>query len=229
VITKNELRKAIVQLKKLDTDGDGNITLAEVSPRGLMGPGGPPGPAWDPTQFVDRFMENDKNGDGTLSADEVTDTVRPMIEGADQNGDGSFSRDELTAHMQNARNRGPGRGFPGGPGGFRGPGGPGGFADRPFDANQMTGQLMRNDRNGDGRLTADELPPQAVRMFQGGDQNGDGAIDAAEMQAVMRRMGRGARALGPALNSNGDDRTRGRGDSRRSRQRQRDENDAPTR
>src|SRR5687767_12913331 len=75
VITKNELRKAIVQLKKLDTDGDGNITLAEVSPGGgPLGPGGPAGPAWDPTQFVDRLMENDKNADGNLSADEVTDT-----------------------------------------------------------------------------------------------------------------------------------------------------------
>jgi Ca2+-binding EF-hand superfamily protein len=229
VISKNELRKAIVQLKKLDTDGDGNITLAEVSPRGAMGPDGPAGPTWDPAQFVGRLMENDKNGDGSLSADEVTDTVRPMIEGADQNGDGIFSRDELTAHVQNMRNRapgGPGGGFPGGPGGLRGPGG---FADRPFDANQMTGQLMRNDRNGDGRLTADEVPPQAMQMLQGGDQNNDGAIDPREMQLIMRRMGDRARAFGPALNANGDDRTRGRGEPRRNRQRQRDENEAPPR
>jgi Ca2+-binding EF-hand superfamily protein len=184
---------------------------------------------WDPAQFVDRLMQNDKNGDGSLSADEVTDTMRPMVEGADQNGDGIVSRDELIAHVQNMRNRGPGGGFPGGPGGFRGPAG---FADRPFDANQMTGQLMRNDRNGDGRLTTDEVPPQAMGMLQGGDQNNDGAIDAREMQLIMRRMGDRARAFGPALNSNGDDRAQRRNDSRRGRQRprnERSENEAPPR
>jgi Ca2+-binding EF-hand superfamily protein len=221
VITKNELRKAVAQLRKLDTDGDGNITLAEVSPRGAAGPGGPAGPAWDPTQFVDRLMEDDKNGDGNLSADEVTDTVRPMIEGADQNGDGIFDRAELTAHVQNMRNR-----APGGPGGVRGPGG---FADRPFDANQMTGQLMRNDRNGDGRLTANEVPPEAMGMLQGGDQNNDGAIDAREMQIIMRRLGDRARGFRPALNTNGDDRNQRRGESRRGRQRPRNEDEPPSR
>ena len=58
VITKSELRRAIVQLRKLDTDKDGNITLAEVSPQG--GPGGPMGrggPFGDPGQMIDRLMQ----------------------------------------------------------------------------------------------------------------------------------------------------------------------------
>jgi Ca2+-binding EF-hand superfamily protein len=221
VITKNELRKAVVQLKKLDTDGDGNLTFAEVTPHGVARPVAPAGPAWDPNQFVNRLMENDKNGDGKLTADEVTDTVRPMIEGADQNGDGVFERTELTAHLQNMRNRGPG-----GPAGFRGPAG---FADQPFDANQMTGQLMRSDRNGDGRLTPDEVPQQAMGMLRGGDQNNDGAIDAREMQIIMRRMGSRARAFGPALGPNGDERGPRRGELRRNRPRSQDENETPTR
>jgi Ca2+-binding EF-hand superfamily protein len=229
VITKNELRKAVVQLRKLDTDGDGNLTLVEVSPPGGAGPVAATGPAWDPNQFVDRLMENDKNGDGKLTADEVTDTVRPMIEGADQNGDGVFERAELAAHVQNMHNRsagGPGRGFPGDPGALRGPGN---FADQPFDANQMTAQLMRSDRNRDGRLTPDEVPQQAMGMLRGGDQNNDGAIDAREMQIIMRRMGSRARALGPAVGPNGDERAQRRGESRRNRQRPRNEDEAPAR
>jgi hypothetical protein len=127
------------------------------------------------------------------------------------------------AHLQNMRNRLPGgpAGFPGGPGGFRGPGA---FANGPFDANQAMGRLMQNDRNGDGKLTENEVPPDAMPLLQGGDQNRDGAIDAREMQLIMRQMGDRARALGPGLGPNGgDDRAQRRSD-RRNRQRQREEN-----
>ncbi len=65
-ITARELRRAALQLKKLDVDKDGNITLAEVSPRG--GPGGPAGPGGGPAQMIDEIMQNDKNNDGKLSA-----------------------------------------------------------------------------------------------------------------------------------------------------------------
>ena len=74
---------------------------------------------------------------------------------------------------------------------------------------------MQNDRNGDGKLSTDEVPPQAMNMLRGGDQNNDGAIDAAEMQIIMRRMGGRARALsgglGPDANNNG---AQGRGRQR---------------
>jgi Ca2+-binding EF-hand superfamily protein len=217
VITRAELRRAVVQLKKLDADQDGNITLAEVS--GGMGPM----PFGDPAQFVQNIMANDKNGDGKLTADELPEPMRRMLQVADQNGDGAIDHAELTAHMENMRNRFPGGpgGFPGGPGGFRGPGA---FANEPFDANQAIGRLMQNDRNGDGRLSADEVPPQAMGMLQGADQDGDGAFDPREMQIIMRRMGDRARALGPGLGPNGgDDRAQRRSD-RRNRQRQREEN-----
>jgi Ca2+-binding EF-hand superfamily protein len=224
VIMRAELRKAVVQLRKLDADNDGNITLAEVSfGGGPGGPAGPGGPGWNPNQFVDRIMENDKNADGKLTVEEVTDPIRPMIDGADQNGDRAIDRQELMVHMANMPNRFPGGpgGFPGWQGGFRGPGG---FANQPFDANQMMGRLMQNDRNRDGRLTEDELPRDAKRMLQDGDQNNDGAFDAPEIQAILRRMGDRARAFGPGLGPNGDDRAQRRGEARRNRQRQRDQN-----
>jgi Ca2+-binding EF-hand superfamily protein len=221
IISKAELRRAVAQLRKLDTDKDGNITLAEVS---VGGPGGPMG---DPAQFVERLLQNDKNGDGKLTIDEVPDFMKPMLEGADANGDGAIDRNELATVAENMRNRFPGGGpgsggFPGGPGGFRGTGGLNG---RPADPNQLTGQLMQNDRNGDGKLTIDEVPPQAMTMLQGGDQNGDGAIDAAEMQVIMRRMGGRARALGPGLGPDANkDGAQGRDNAGRGRQRARNEN-----
>lgn len=193
VITKVELRKAIAALKKLDADGDGNITLAEVSP---------PSPFSDPAQFVDRVIaDNDKNGDGKLSKDEVPERLQRMLENADQNGDGEITREEVTAAMQSMRERF--RGGPGGPGGLgdgrfsRGPeGGPRGPGDRGADSNQIIGQWMQFDRNGDGRLSANEVPPQMGAMLRGGDQNGDGMIDPAELQAIVARMGGAARAVG---------------------------------
>jgi Ca2+-binding EF-hand superfamily protein len=215
-ITARELRRAAVQLKKLDLDRDGNITLAEASPGG--GPGG------NPAQFIDGIMQSDKNGDGKLAAAEIPDHLKPMLANADQNGDGAIDRAELTAAMENMD-----RPFPGGPGPWRGGpgGGPGGFNQAP-DPAQLTGRLMQNDSNGDGRLTTDEVPPYAMGMLQGADQNNDGAIDAAELQAATRRMGGRARAFGPGgpneRNGAGPAGRNGRGRERQRNENQRNEN-----
>jgi len=182
VITKAELRKAIVALKKLDADGDGNITLAEVTSASPWG---------DPAQFVERMItENDKNGDGMLSADEVPERMQRMLEGADQNGDGAFTREELTLGMENMRNRFRGGrdrdGFRGGQGGFNG-------GDRGSDP---IGRLMQYDQDGNG-LSADEIPPRMQAMFRPTDDlNKDGVLNAAELQAVIQRMGGAAQAIG---------------------------------
>jgi len=162
VITTREMRKAVAALKQLDADGDGNLTLDEISPRG--GPGG------DPTAFLDSIFQGDRNGDGVLASNEISERFAPMLQGADTNGDGTLDRAEVTAAMENARGR-----F-----GRRGGGG--------FDSQQMTQQMMQADRNGDGVLTPDEVSPQARGMLQGADTNGDGALDAQELQAVTKRM-----------------------------------------
>lgn len=183
VISKTELRKAIAALKKLDTDNDGNITLAECGGGAVVPVGGLAGPGGESALWIERMMENDKNADGRLTADEVPDTLKPMLQGADQNGDGAIDRRELAAAMENGRNRlsnGAGGTFPGGPGALGAGGGRG---------NEAMARFMQYDRNGDGRLTSDEVPRQAKAMLQGGDLNGDGSIDAAELQAISARKG----------------------------------------
>jgi Ca2+-binding EF-hand superfamily protein len=176
MISPQELKKAIAGLKKLDADGDGSISLAEASPQGGRGAffGG------DPAQMVDRmFEQNDKNGDGKLTEDELDPRMAGMLRNADENGDGAIDKEELTKSMENMRNR---FGGPGGPGGQRGGfGGPGGG----FDAGRSIQQF---DRNGDGMLSPQEVPPQMQGMLRGGDTNNDGMIDRAEMQAIGQRM-----------------------------------------
>ncbi len=200
VITKVELRKAIVALKTLDSDGDGKITLAEASagaaPTGLLG---------DASQFLDRLMQNDKDGDGKLSPEEVPPQMLPMLQNADKNGDRVLDRTELAAAAEEMKQ------FRGGPGAF-GPRGGGQGAD------PTTGRFLRHDRNGDGRLSLDEVPPQMRNMFQRQDDlNGDGALDAAELQVVIARMG--GRARGAGFNPD-DARTPGRDIEARARKRE---------
>jgi hypothetical protein len=85
--------------------------------------------------FVARMMAFDKNKDGKLTKDEVTDErLHPLFDRADTNKDGVVTKEELIAlyakegAMLGAGGRG---GPPGdGPGGFGPPGGPGGPGGR---------------------------------------------------------------------------------------------------
>ena len=49
--------------------------------------------------------------------------------------------------------------------------------------------FKRHDRNGDGKLSRDELPPGARRLFERIDANKDGAITREEHQAFRRARG----------------------------------------
>ena len=55
-------------------------------------------------------------------------------------------------------------------------------------------RLKRFDRNGDGKLSKDELPARmADRMLQRADTNGDGMIDADELKRMATRSRREVR------------------------------------
>ena len=176
MISARELRRAVANLKKLDEDGDGNISLEEVTParRG-------------PEDMVARIMENDTNKDGKLTPDELPEQFARMLTGADLNADGAFDRQEIEQAMANFRDRF--RRGPGGPGrveGGEGPGGRSGFRGGGFgNADDMTKQLMAGDSDGDGVLTPDEVPRQSLAMLRNADTNGDGVLDAREVRAAM--------------------------------------------
>lgn len=184
VISLRELRKAVVALKQLDTDKDGKITQAEAM-------GGPP----NPEAMIDRVMENDKNGDGKLSKNEIPRHLAQLLAGADTNGDGGIDRAEVGACMQGSRQGV--RGAAGGTTGTNGPGSATGGDPRPGGPN-----IMQFDRNGDGQLSADEVPTQMMGLVRGADQNHNGTLDAQELQAIQQRINervRGDRPLPPGV------------------------------
>lgn len=217
MISARELRQAVRNLKELDEDGDGNISLEEAS--GMRGPGG----FGDPEAMIDRMMENDANGDGELTPDEIPEFLARMLTGADTDASGSISREELRQAMQNMRG-GPGGGFGGPGGGFGGGFGGPGFGGR-ADPETMTRQIMAADRNGDGVISANEMNPQMAAMLQGADTNGDGALNAKEVrQAVETMRQRAQQFRGQGRFGGGDrdqeagnerDRRRGRGNQER--------------
>lgn len=80
--------------EELDLDGDGQITLEELTNRGEA-----------------RFAETDTDGDGALSRDEmiaagrarVEARVDRMLEAADADGDGQITQDEIAALREDRR------------------------------------------------------------------------------------------------------------------------------
>jgi Ca2+-binding EF-hand superfamily protein len=193
-ISKAELRKAVVSLRKLDTDNDGALTAAECGGGAAAG-GGAAIAGNDANQWLDRIMLKDKNRDGRLTADELDAGEIQMLQGADFNNDKAIDRQELSQFGKGQAGAGwQGNNFVGGPNGAQGVGRRGN--------NEAIGQFLRFDRNRDGRLTADEVPQQAMGMLQGGDRNGDGAIDAGEMQAIAAQLGDRAKAIGAGADPN---------------------------
>jgi hypothetical protein len=101
---------------------------------GKGGPGGPGGPgggrAVSVEEMVNRLMAYDKNGDGKLTKEELTDArLHPLFERADVDKDGVVTKEELTALLTKEAAALAAGGPGGGPGGFGGPGG--GFGGPP--------------------------------------------------------------------------------------------------
>ena len=98
----------------------------------------------------------------------------------------------------------PGYGMPGsyGPGGGYGPGafgkkkGPGGDQAGSLDPdtiNQLADmEFKRSDRNGDGRLNNEEMPPSLRVNLEKWDKNGDGLIDMNEYRAYYLARSQGS-------------------------------------
>jgi Ca2+-binding EF-hand superfamily protein len=130
-------------------------------------PGGPAAPASNAM-----FAAIDVDGDGVISARELKKAI-VRLKTLDADKDGTLTLAEVAP--QGAA------------------GAPAAGQAAPFgDVAQMVDRLMLNDLNGDGRLTANELPPQVAQqmqqMLQGADKDGDGALNRQELMAAMQGM-----------------------------------------
>ena len=147
---------------------------------GRGGPGGP-GRGGMFRRSNAMFEAIDADGDGSISNTELRKAAAALKK-LDADGDGQITLAEVG-------------GGPGGPGGF-GPGGPGGG-----DMTQFVDQVMTQDKNGDGKLSLNEVDERTAMMLSRADANGDKAIDRAELTTAMeqmrQRMGGGFGGGGP--------------------------------
>jgi hypothetical protein len=58
------------------------------------------------------------------------------------------------------------------------------YEGRPGSADEMAGMLMSFDRNGDGKLTREEVPERMQGLFDRGDKNQDGTLTAVEIHEL---------------------------------------------
>ena len=246
VISGDEIANAPAALRKLDKNGDGNLTEEEVRPNfDRRGEGG--GNENGTASIVNNLMEFDKNKDGNLSKQEIPERMQGIFVRGDANKDGILTKEELqkmaaaqATPAENSRGgddhgeRGGEReGGPRGGGIMRmmpllsaldantdgtissdeinnsaislkkldknndgqltedevrpmGRGGRGGFGGSP---EEMVKRMMEFDKNGDGKLSKEELPERMQEMMGNIDTDHDGFLSADEIKAMAQQRG----------------------------------------
>ena len=208
-ISATELKDAVAALKKLDRNGDGKITGEEVHghlPGRPPGEGGPnragrpirerggAGPNSSAAQaFVERLRTLDRDGNGTVSKDELPERMQNLLARHDTNKDGALDKAELEQIAAGA-NRNPGRARNGRPG-------------RSGD-----GPRGRGPRGGGGRFRPG--PERFVQHALTFDDDSDGKLDKSELTKLAREMGRRGRRPGRAGEGGPQGRRFGRGGNR---------------
>jgi len=121
------------------------------------------------------FKALDADEDGQLSASEVENASKSILK-LDKNGDGVVSAEEM-------------RPEPGQMPMFAGPNAPGAPGNAGGPSPEMMMRMFENrDKDKDGKLSGDEIPPQMKERLSNIDTNGDGAIDKAEIEQSMKRL-----------------------------------------
>jgi hypothetical protein len=62
---------------------------------------------------------------------------------------------------------------------------------RTVSTDDLIARLMSFDKNGDGKITRDELPERMHALIEQGDLNGDGALDRDEIRRLAERPRQG--------------------------------------
>ena len=114
----------------------------------------------------------DADRDGTISAAEIKNAPNALAV-LDKDKDGKITREEVRPNFG-----------PGGPGERRPEGREGGGPQGGNAAAEMVKTLMAFDKNGDGKLSKEELPERMQGMFARGDANKDGFLSKEEIQKL---------------------------------------------
>jgi len=167
-LTSDEFRKGHEQVRQyLGTAAPGQ-GQAETRPGG-------------PGQRLFRALDLD--GDGELSAEEIAKAPQSLAK-LDQDSDGTLSRRELGQGAQAPQ-------VPAGtPGNGKSPGRPNGAGLASFNPERLIGRM---DKDGDGKLNQDEMPPFLRERFAQIDVDGDGFVDLKELRRVVDQLQRRAK------------------------------------
>jgi Ca2+-binding EF-hand superfamily protein len=179
---------------RFDANSDGSLSVEEASRFGGQRPGGqrPGGGAPDPQQLNALFDRTDANSDGKIAKDEMPEPHREQFgQYLERQGITTASKEQFGRFMAFVAQRGrPGEGRPGEPRpGEPRPGEPRFGDGRPplfvaldadNDGELSSGEieaasksLQKLDKNGDGKLTRDELgQPSSPQGFRPGDAPG---------------------------------------------------------
>ncbi|MCF8707416.1 EF-hand domain-containing protein [Rhizorhapis sp. SPR117] len=156
---------------RADTNGDGNLTKAEVV-----------------ASLDKRFAELDTNGDGKITQDERKAKREARFEehfkAMDKDGNGQISKTEMkAAHEARMEKRGDHMGKRGHDGAASGMGGHHKGMWRGHG-----GSMAMTDADKDGVVTKAEFQARALKMFAKADADNDGTVTKAEREAVRNTM-----------------------------------------
>lgn len=140
----------------------GAVVLAALGTAAMADRG--PGRGEGAALLIQRFDAMDADKDGKLTQAEIDAFRAARFAAADANGDGALDKDELAAlRLQEMQARA---------------------------GDQAVKMLERMDADGDGKLSAAEMPGEGAggRLFAQADADKDGAISKTEAEAALTRL-----------------------------------------
>ena len=198
VISKAEIDNATAVLRKLDTNGDGELGGTEMRPKRPGGgeAGGPGG------ERAGRGAQRDAERGGERG-EKGAGRERGGKRGGEKGTDGARGRKrggEKGADDARGGKRGAEKGADGARKGKRGERG-----EKSTGAGNLMKKIMSQDKNDDGKISKEEAPERMTAMFDRVDGNSDGFLDETELEAMASRLSGRNRGQGAGGRRGGGD------------------------
>ncbi len=116
----------------------------------------------------------DADGDGALSASEIENASKALAK-LDKDGDGQLTQAELRPDPASMGREGVAVPV-------------GRCLWRAMSKEMMQQMFKRQDADGDGKLSGDEIPERMKQLVSRADQDGDGALSESELETDMSRF-----------------------------------------
>ncbi len=169
VISESEIAGAVVALKTLDKNEDGELTMEELHPK-RPGRGGPPR-----GEFGPRGHGGPEGGPGDRGADGRRGRRSERGDWDDRGGPEGGPGDRGADGRRGRRNEREGRGGP-------------------PTSEKFIEKSMESDADGDGAISKDEAPERMLRRFDHIDADGNGLIEKSELEEAAKRFGQRRRS-----------------------------------